>query len=113
MIPLAAAPGSPALMTASDALPGYQALAPAVTTFRNEALARACRPSPPTGQRAAGASSLSGYKRPASLVVLDAIPKNAVGKIDRQANWRESQRGWDLRACWPMRSGSAGGQRAR
>ncbi|MFD1276278.1 hypothetical protein ACFQ51_44985 [Streptomyces kaempferi] len=83
-----------------------------MTTFRNEALARACRPSPPTGQRAAGASSLSGYKRP-TLVVLDAIPKNAVGKIDRQANWRESQRGWDLRACWPMRSGSAGGQRAR
>ncbi len=40
MIPLAAAPGSPALMNAPDALPGYQALAPAGTTFRNEVAAR-------------------------------------------------------------------------
>ena len=31
------------------------------------------------------ASSLSGYKRPTSLVVLDAIPRNAVGKIDKAA----------------------------
>ncbi|WP_405883825.1 hypothetical protein OG762_37990 [Streptomyces sp. NBC_01136] len=48
--------------------------------------------------RAAGANSLSGYRRPTSLVVLDAIPKNVVGKIDRQANWLEGQWGWDLRA---------------
>ena len=40
MIPLAAAPGSPALMTAPDALPGYQALVPAGETFRNEVAAR-------------------------------------------------------------------------
>ena len=40
MIPLAAAPGSPALMSAPDALPGYQALVPAGTTFRNEVAAR-------------------------------------------------------------------------
>ncbi|WIX92368.1 alpha/beta fold hydrolase [Amycolatopsis sp. DG1A-15b] len=39
-IPLAGAPGSPALMTAPDALPGYQALVPAGTTFRNEVAAR-------------------------------------------------------------------------
>lgn len=38
MIPLAAAPGAPALMNAPDALPGYQALAAA--TFRNEVAAR-------------------------------------------------------------------------
>ncbi|MEV6648778.1 alpha/beta fold hydrolase [Amycolatopsis sp. NPDC051371] len=40
MIPLAAAPGSPALMNAPDALPGYQALVPPGTTFRNEVAAR-------------------------------------------------------------------------
>ena len=40
MIPLAAAPGSPALMNAPDALPGYQAILPAGTTFRNEVAAR-------------------------------------------------------------------------
>jgi dienelactone hydrolase len=40
MIPLAAAPGSLALMNAPDALPGYQALVPAGTTFRNEVAAR-------------------------------------------------------------------------
>ncbi len=40
MIPLAASPGSPALMNAPDALPGYQALLPAGTTFRNEVPAR-------------------------------------------------------------------------
>ena len=40
MIPLAGAPGSPALMSAPDALPGYQALVPAGMTFRNEVAAR-------------------------------------------------------------------------
>ena len=40
MIPLAGAPGSLALMNAPDALPGYQALVPADTTFRNEVAAR-------------------------------------------------------------------------
>jgi uncharacterized protein len=40
MIPLAAAPGSLALMNAPDALPGYQALTPVGTTFRNEVAAR-------------------------------------------------------------------------
>ena len=40
MIPLAAAPGSPALMNAPDALPGYQAILPAGTAFRNEVAAR-------------------------------------------------------------------------
>ncbi|WP_410674145.1 alpha/beta hydrolase [Amycolatopsis sp. cmx-4-68] len=40
MIPLAGAPGSPALMNAPDALPGYQALVPPGTTFRNEVAAR-------------------------------------------------------------------------
>jgi len=40
MIPLAAAPGSPALMNAPDALPGYQAILPGGTTFRNEVAAR-------------------------------------------------------------------------
>jgi dienelactone hydrolase len=40
MIPLAAPPGSPALMNAPDALPGYHALLPAGTTFRNEVPAR-------------------------------------------------------------------------
>lgn len=39
-IPLAAAPGSLALMHAPDALPGYQALIPEGMTFRNEAAAR-------------------------------------------------------------------------
>ncbi|MEU4341518.1 alpha/beta fold hydrolase [Nocardia sp. NPDC023852] len=39
-IPLAAPPGSPALMNAPDALPGYQALIPAGTTFVNKAAAR-------------------------------------------------------------------------
>jgi uncharacterized protein len=40
MIPLAGAPGSLALMNAPDALPGYQALQPPNTTFRNEVAAR-------------------------------------------------------------------------
>jgi len=40
IIPLAAAPGCPALMNAPDALPGYQALVPPGTTFRNEVAAR-------------------------------------------------------------------------
>jgi uncharacterized protein len=40
MIPLAGPPGSLALMNAPDALPGYQALVPPGTTFRNEAAAR-------------------------------------------------------------------------
>ncbi|MFG2961188.1 alpha/beta hydrolase [Streptomyces sp. NPDC048291] len=40
MVPIAASPGSPALMNASDALPGYEALQPAGTTFRNEVAAR-------------------------------------------------------------------------
>ncbi|MFD8217660.1 alpha/beta hydrolase [Streptomyces sp. NPDC059697] len=40
LVPIAAAPGSPALMNAPDALPGYQALQPAGTTFRNEVAAR-------------------------------------------------------------------------
>ena len=40
MIPLAGEPGSLALMNAPDALPGYQALLPADTTFRNEVAAR-------------------------------------------------------------------------
>jgi long-chain acyl-CoA synthetase len=31
------------------------------------------------------ANSLTGYKRPTSLIVLEAIPKNAVGKIDKAA----------------------------
>ncbi|OBC12622.1 alpha/beta hydrolase [Mycobacterium sp. 852013-50091_SCH5140682] len=39
-IPLAGAPGTLALMNAPDALPGYQALLPADTTFRNEVAAR-------------------------------------------------------------------------
>jgi len=39
-IPLAGAPGSLALMNAPDALPGYQALLPPDTTFRNEVAAR-------------------------------------------------------------------------
>jgi hypothetical protein len=40
MIPLAGPPGSLALMNAPDALPGYEALLPADTTFRNEVAAR-------------------------------------------------------------------------
>ncbi len=39
-IPLAGAPGSLALMNAPDALPGYEALLPADTSFRNEVAAR-------------------------------------------------------------------------
>jgi acyl-CoA synthetase (AMP-forming)/AMP-acid ligase II len=33
--------------------------------------------------RARCAQSLSGYKRPTSYVVVDEIPRNAVGKIDK------------------------------
>ncbi|MBI3226079.1 MAG: alpha/beta hydrolase [Mycolicibacterium cosmeticum] len=40
MIPLAGPPGSVALMNAPDALPGYQALLPPDTTFRNQVAAR-------------------------------------------------------------------------
>jgi dienelactone hydrolase len=40
MIPLAGPPGSVALMNAPDALPGYKALLPPDTTFRNEVAAR-------------------------------------------------------------------------
>jgi dienelactone hydrolase len=40
MIPLAAPPGSPALMNAPDALPGYQAIIPEGMVFRNEVAAR-------------------------------------------------------------------------
>ncbi|MCZ0985930.1 alpha/beta hydrolase [Streptomyces diastatochromogenes] len=40
MVPIAASPGSPALMNAADALPGYQALVPKGKTFRNEVAAR-------------------------------------------------------------------------
>jgi uncharacterized protein len=40
MIPLAGPPGSLALMNAPDALPGYQALLPEDSTFRNEVAAR-------------------------------------------------------------------------
>lgn len=40
MIPLAGPPGSLALMNAPDALPGYQALLPMNSTFRNEVAAR-------------------------------------------------------------------------
>ncbi|WP_016882039.1 MULTISPECIES: alpha/beta hydrolase [unclassified Rhodococcus (in: high G+C Gram-positive bacteria)] len=40
MIPLAGPPGSLALMNAPDALPGYQAIVPDGTTFRNEVAAR-------------------------------------------------------------------------
>jgi pimeloyl-ACP methyl ester carboxylesterase len=40
MIPLAAPPGSPALMNAPDALPGYQAIIPEGMDFRNEVAAR-------------------------------------------------------------------------
>jgi len=40
MIPLAGAPGTLALMNAPDALPGYQALLPANSSFRNEVAAR-------------------------------------------------------------------------
>lgn len=47
MIPLAGPPGSVALMNAPDALPGYEALLPPETTFRNEVAARFA----PTGTR--------------------------------------------------------------
>ena len=40
MIPLAGPPGSVALMNAPDALPGYEALLPPETTFRNAVAAR-------------------------------------------------------------------------
>jgi uncharacterized protein len=40
MIPLAGRPGSLALMNAPDALPGYEALLPPDSTFRNEVAAR-------------------------------------------------------------------------
>jgi dienelactone hydrolase len=40
MIPLAGSPGSLALMNAPDALPGYKALLPPDSTFRNEVAAR-------------------------------------------------------------------------
>jgi pimeloyl-ACP methyl ester carboxylesterase len=40
MIPLAGPPGSLALMNAPDALPGYEALIPPGTAFRNEVAAR-------------------------------------------------------------------------
>jgi dienelactone hydrolase len=40
MIPLAGPPGSVALMNAPDALPGYEALLPSETTFRNEVAAK-------------------------------------------------------------------------
>jgi dienelactone hydrolase len=40
MIPLAGPPGSVALMNAPDALPGYEALLPPESTFRNEVAAR-------------------------------------------------------------------------
>src|ERR1700739_708848 len=40
MIPLAGRPGSVALMNAPDALPGYQALLPPDTTFRNQVASR-------------------------------------------------------------------------
>lgn len=40
MIPLAAPPGSPALMNAPDALPGYLAIIPEGMVFRNEVAAR-------------------------------------------------------------------------
>ena len=40
MIPLAGPPGSLALMNAPDALPGYEALLPPDTTFRNKVAAR-------------------------------------------------------------------------
>ncbi|MFD0441075.1 alpha/beta hydrolase [Streptomyces chartreusis] len=40
MVPIAAPPGSPALMNAPDALPGYEALQPPGKTFRTEVAAR-------------------------------------------------------------------------
>ncbi|MER5667399.1 class I adenylate-forming enzyme family protein [Streptomyces mirabilis] len=39
----------------------------------------------PAALEALCAKSLSGYKRPTSYVVVEAIPKNAVGKIDKSA----------------------------
>lgn len=37
----------------------------------------------PDALEARCARTLSGYKRPTAYVVVDAIPKNAVGKIDK------------------------------
>ena len=37
----------------------------------------------PDALKARCADNLSGYKRPTAYVVVDAIPKNAVGKIDK------------------------------
>ncbi len=37
----------------------------------------------PAALQARCASSLRGHKRPTSLIVLDVVPKNAVGKIDK------------------------------
>ena len=39
----------------------------------------------PADLKALCAQSLSGYKRPTGYVVVDAIPKNAIGKIDKMA----------------------------
>jgi acyl-CoA synthetase (AMP-forming)/AMP-acid ligase II len=35
--------------------------------------------------RAAADQALAGYKRPRRYVFLDALPRNAMGKIDRRA----------------------------
>jgi acyl-CoA synthetase (AMP-forming)/AMP-acid ligase II len=37
----------------------------------------------PAALEALTAQHLSGYKRPTSFLVVDALPKNAVGKIDK------------------------------
>ncbi|MGK3205740.1 class I adenylate-forming enzyme family protein [Amycolatopsis sp. MEPSY49] len=55
----------------------------------------------PAVLKARCAHSLSGYKRPTELLVLDAIPKNAVGKIDKPA----------LRAGHAATAGSAAEER--
>ncbi len=55
----------------------------------------------PAVLKARCAHSLSGYKRPTELLVLDAIPKNAVGKIDKPA----------LRAGHAAAAGSAAEER--
>jgi long-chain acyl-CoA synthetase len=39
----------------------------------------------PDALKARCADNLSGYKRPTAYVVVDAIPKNAVGKLDKVA----------------------------
>ena len=39
----------------------------------------------PSALRARCVQALSGFKRPTETVVLDALPKNAVGKIDKVA----------------------------